>query len=381
MREGEKMAKKRNRKKEFKNKQRLDKKLETISPTDVNEALPKCEKTIEELRSNAYEAINRLKRLLVYSSISMKTNQALSDLEKQVIQDETRNIVESIISATEFLINSSQSILQNAISIRYILEALITTELLNREEEYKFILNLAFYPAQIARLNSIIDELKEEIKRLDKWTKRSDDRFVDMVTKFSENRSEGIIRDYREYEESLAIQFEKEEFNIYSDIETFQYPLPFEIRSIQISTQVIPEYEQRVIELERKRDLIADEIRKEPIIQRLFPNIKYQKSKVFKEIVDKKGTNGGTRSWDRKAADAELSNEYKFMYTYTSNLSHFASYSIKTSALVSFDEEKMLLKRLNLYLEKIIKNLKIFSQIDETIETTDLSMFNIIEIE
>ena len=69
------------------------------------------------------------------------------------------------------------------------------------------------------------------------------------------------------------------------------------------------------------------------------------------------------------------------MYTYTSNLSHFASYSIKTSTLVSFDEEKMLLKRLTLYLEKIIKNLKIFSQIDETIETIDLSMFNIIEIE
>ena len=41
----------------------------------------------------------------------------------------------------------------------------------------------------------------------------------------------------------------------------------------------------------------------------------------------------------------------------------------------------MLLKRLTLYLEKIIKNLKIFSQIDETNETIDLSMFNIIGIE
>ena len=244
--------KKNNRKKEFKHKHRLNKKLETISPIDSNEELPKCEKTVEELRSNANEAINRLKRLLVYSSISLKTNQVLSDLEKQVIQEETRNIVESIISATEFLINSSQSILQNA----------------------------------------ILDELKEEIKRLDKWTKRSEDRYLDMLTKFSENRNKEIIWDYREYEESLATQFENEEFNIYSDIETFQYPLPFEIRSRQISTQVIPEYEQRVIELERKRDLIAEEIRKEPIIQRLFPNIRYQKSKVFKEIVDKKGTNG-----------------------------------------------------------------------------------------
>ena len=41
------MAKKKNRKKEFKNKQRLDKKLETISPTDSNEALPKCKKLLK----------------------------------------------------------------------------------------------------------------------------------------------------------------------------------------------------------------------------------------------------------------------------------------------------------------------------------------------
>lgn len=375
------MAKKKNGKKEFKHQQKLSKKLKINSSSRANMESPRTEKTIEELRSNANEEIEKLKSLLPYLSISMKTNQILSGIEKQVIQDETRKIIESIISATEFLINGNQSILQNAISIRYILEALITTELLIREEEYKFILNLAFYPAQIARINSIIDELKEEIKRLDKWTERSNDRFLDMMTQFSENKREDIILDYREYEESLAREFEKEEFNIYSDIETFQYPLPFKIRSEQISTQVIPEFEQRVKELKDKQNLIADNLRKESIIQNLFPNIRNQKSKVFKEIVDKKGKNGGSRSWDSKAADADLSSEYKFMYAYTSNLSHFASYSITTSTLVSFDEEKMLLKRLALYLEKIRRNLKIFSQIDETIETIDFSMFNIIEIE
>lgn len=375
------MAKKKNRKKELRRQQKLSKKLKTNSFSSANMESPRSEKTIGELRSNANEEIEKLKCLLPYLSISMKTNQILSDIEKQVIQDETRKIIKSIISATEFLINGNQSILQNAISIRYILEALITTELLIREEEYKFILNLAFYPAQIARLNSIMDELKEEIKRLDKWTERSRGRYVDMITQFSENEREDIILDYREYEESLAREFEKEEFNIYSDIETFQYPLPFKIRSEQISTQVIPEFEQRVKELQDKQNLIADNLRKESIIQNLFPNIRYQKSKVFKEIVDKKGKNGGSRSWDSKAADADLSSEYKFMYAYTSNLSHFASYSITTSTLVSSYEEKMLLKRLTLYLEKIRRNLKIFSQIDETIETIDFSMFNIIEIE
>ena len=193
------MAKKKNRKKELRRQQKLSKKLKTNSFSSANMESPRSEKTIGELRSNANEEIEKLKCLLPYLSISMKTNQILSDIEKQVIQDETRKIIKSIISATEFLINGNQSILQNAISIRYILEALITTELLIREEEYKFILNLAFYPAQIARLNSIMDELKEEIKRLDKWTERSRGRYVDMITQFSENEREDIILDYRSY--------------------------------------------------------------------------------------------------------------------------------------------------------------------------------------
>ena len=68
------------------------------------------------------------------------------------------------------------------------------------------------------------------------------------------------------------------------------------------------------------------------------------------------------------------------MYSYTSNLSHFASYSIKTSNLISVDEERLLLKRLRVYLYKIVNNLKIFSQLDEDIASMDHEMFHVIEL-
>ena len=98
------MAKKKNGKKEFKHQQKLSKKLKINSSSRANMESPRTEKTIEELRSNANEEIEKLKSLLPYLSISMKTNQILSGIEKQVIQDETRKIIESIISATEFLL-------------------------------------------------------------------------------------------------------------------------------------------------------------------------------------------------------------------------------------------------------------------------------------
>lgn len=379
------MSKKRvNRKKEIRRSQRLQaRQKKTSKSSDEIYTVVDNDKTRitnQKLRSDIENTIKQLKFLKVQVVMSLKNNQILSNLEKQIIQDETKKIVDSIISAIDFLITGHQSILQNAISVRYILEALITTELLVKEEEYKFILNLAFYPAQIARLQAVVNELQEEIKRLEKWTKLSEEKYVHMLVEFDKSRDESVVRAYHEYEKSLAIEFDKQEFNIYSDIESFQYPLPFEIRAEQIRLHAIPEYEKRIKELQEKQDLIATDIRKEPIIQRLFPDINYQKTRVFKEIVDKKGTNNGARSWDKKAEDTGLGSEYRFMYSYTSNLSHFASYSIKTSNLISVDEERLLLKRLRVYLYKIVNNLKVFSQLDEVIASMDHEKFNVIEL-
>lgn len=378
----QKKRKKEKRKKRLKNLKTEKKKITKTAVAPSNSAI--SETTVEDLKKSIREEIDRLKLLEILSIESLKDSPDFSNLEKQIIQDETKNIVDSIISATDFLMTEQQNILQNAISVRYILEALITTELLIKEEEYKFILSLAFYPAQKARLKALIEELREEIKRLETWTEKEESEYAKMLNSCHQNQDSEkvneIVRNFHEFELSLVNKFDEEEFNIYSDANSFhQYPLPFAIRAEEIKG-AIPQYEKMVSELENQENIIATKLRNEDVIKRLFPNIGHQKTLVFKEIVDKKGNKGGVRSWDKKAEDAGLFSEYKFMYAYTSNISHFASYSITTSNFMSFDEEKMLLKRIRIYLKRIINNLEKFSNINEDNKNYLYSNFYIVDL-
>lgn len=65
-------------------------------------------------------------------------------MEKQVIQDISKGIIRKARSVTEFLISKDDLILQNAVSLRYILEILITIILMNKEKEYKLVGFLRF---------------------------------------------------------------------------------------------------------------------------------------------------------------------------------------------------------------------------------------------
>ena len=58
--------------------------------------------------------------------MDLKNNTNLSNLEKQVIQDISVEIIRKTKSTSSFLISDYDSILQNAVSLRYILEILIT---------------------------------------------------------------------------------------------------------------------------------------------------------------------------------------------------------------------------------------------------------------
>ena len=63
--------------------------------------------------------------------MDLKNNTNLSNLEKQVIQDISVEIIRKTKSTSSFLISDYDSILQNAVSLRYILEILITIIFVN----------------------------------------------------------------------------------------------------------------------------------------------------------------------------------------------------------------------------------------------------------
>ena len=63
--------------------------------------------------------------------MDLKNNTNLSNLEKQLIQDISVEIIRKTKSTSSFLISDYDSILQNAVSLRYILEILITIIFVN----------------------------------------------------------------------------------------------------------------------------------------------------------------------------------------------------------------------------------------------------------
>ncbi|WP_428815948.1 hypothetical protein [Lactococcus lactis] len=317
----------------------------------------------DEIKEKLLEQIEMIKKLKYYSEISIQNNKKLSNVEKQITKDITHNTIDAMINSTNFLTNESQTILQNAISLRYVLEILIVTTLLRDEKGYKFVMYLGFYQSQILRQQAMIDELKLESERLDKWNEKWRAESLEYITKNGEPMPTGM-RDRRQT--ILFKEFSRLELNIYSDLKNLESHT-FSGLSWRIKNEIIPNYQSKIEELKKKKKEVARELVKEPVIKSLFPNIGLQQSKVFKEISDKNGEKGA-RSWFEKAKDANLEEEYKFMYSLTSNLSHYASYSMMTSNMYGVDEELILLRRLNIYLKRIYENLMEFSQIGKNID-------------
>lgn len=298
--------------------------------------------------------------------IALKGNNNLSDLEKQIIQNISVAIIRKTMSASNFLISDDNSILQNAVSLRYVLEILITITLMNKEEEYKFINYIAFYNSQEDTQKIIIQELEREKNTLENYAKIYFEKTASFIEK---NQKSLTLEEQGAILDDLIDKYIEREFFIIGTKQNLE-DNTFGGLADLIDIAIIPKYKEKIKKLDETKKEIAKVLRNELIIKKCFPKIGNQESRVFKEIKDKKGKNGRARSWFEKAKDAGLEGEYNFIYKYTSNLSHFISYSSETkSNYDNLDEKFMVLNRLNSYLNKIYDNLKIFSQVSsETID-------------
>lgn len=81
-----------------------------------------------------------------------------------------QNILASIINSSEFIKSNKGNILQNMISIRFIFEGLITSMLLNQDEEYVFKLYYDLLSSERKNIEYRKKQLEQEIKILESYT-------------------------------------------------------------------------------------------------------------------------------------------------------------------------------------------------------------------
>lgn len=253
-------------------------------------------------------------------------------------------IVDKIIEINNNLINdNSYNMITLSSNFRYILETMISTELLLKEPEYKFRIYLSLHLHNKEKHKKIIERLKSEIVILEKL-ESEEKKSLELLRNSNIEKSDRMEKYQEVINHFIRLAYENPMMFLEGVKEnTFWGQLHM------LKTKMLPKYESDLQEIENKMLVLSKQLSKSPEINSLF-NINRQQSKVFKEIPD-------NRSWEVKASIVGLQSEYKFFYDYTSALMHFTSYSILTKHNLDNGEVFLLYNMIVQYVTKIYDNI------------------------
>lgn len=277
----------------------------------------------------------RMIQKAIYKNRESK-NKNIVTIKSEII---LQNILSSIIRSSIFIINNQKNILQNMISIRFIFEGLITLIFLTQDEDYMFKLYYDLLSSERKYIKYRKERLEEEIKILE-----------NSADKFSKNIAvtpKEIVKQ-EEIELEFFRQIIQDNFFIHTSYnDLYKNGLNFQIYCLK--EKGIPYYDNKLQELDDKEVIFFQDLKSHA---KLFKN--KSKEEIQKEF--KK-----TRiNWKEKAIQAKLEDDYNFIYGFSSSLSHFSGYSLLTSSTYDPKEEEMILRRLEIYLEKIKSNINLY---------------------
>lgn len=244
-------------------------------------------------------------------------------------------------------------LVRNISSLRYAFEALVLSRLLIKEPLFVYSVYLGIHKIQEDQIENHISRLKEEIKFFEELEKMDSDDAVELGMFTAEMHDKGQHAEVGKsgsklFENMAKIDSIKDErITLWSEnVEHIGYGFHAQI----LREKVLPEYLERQKHLKDLNKKRAKSMIKNGLFN-LFADSKGQESRVFKAAQD-------TRSWAQKAEDADLKEEYNFVYTYTSSIMHCTSYSFMTPDTLSKDEAGMIYKLSEQYIRHTLNNLE-----------------------
>jgi hypothetical protein len=294
--------------------------------------------------------IENLKELAVLekeflSSIEQKKNLFFKFHQKEKFYL-SFNIVEKIILIQESIIKENATLIEINSSLRYILETLIQTELLYNESEYTFKLFYSIYNHQVNKCEKIIERIEREMEIMGQY--EQEDSKINDIKISSIKRNEDIQEINTKHKEATQKLDEK------ADLEFTMFTLDYKwygygLTQSMMQSDLLPQYEKRLKHLQELKVNKAKEIVKDERILQHF-DFGRQHSQVFQKLKD-------NRSWEAKAQQTGLENEYKLVYDLTSALLHSTSYSYLTENDMKEHEIEMALTLSYKYSKKIMVNI------------------------
>lgn len=270
----------------------------------------------------------------------------------------SNSIIETLKSSFDDVFNCNANIYQRAHSLRYLFEALISTSLLVKEENYKEKLFYFYYLQQIEKLEILIKKAEREIQQLEDLEIKLKSIQEKYLPKIIASNVDSQSR------QNLMDEMDKKEDQLYDKLERLPTLFTKEAKSNGagfqahlVRDQNLNIYQKSLINMNEEFNDIVNKLSKNQEFNKRF-NINGQASKVKKVLKD-------SRTWVKKAKDVELIEEYRFVYNYTSSILHFTSYSFFTRNDVPSDESNVINRLALKYISGILSNLDSFLKIPE----------------
>lgn len=293
---------------------------------------------------------NEIETLIIKEKELQDKIKGLTDLFKSFQEVEKQNlsnsIIDKLIRIQESVLSDNITLIEAYASVRYVLETLIQTELLLKESSYTFKLYYSICTHQIDKYQKFINRIHEEIKIMESY-ENEDKKLMDIVTdRIAKGEDSSLVmKEHDEAQKQLDDKADLEFTMFTPDYKTNGYGFTAHL----LKNKILLDYKQALKDIEESNKKTAKSIVKQERISTLF-DFKNQYSRVFKELKD-------GRSWEKKAEEANLSNEYKVIYDLSSALLHSTSYSYNTSSDYTDADKDIALKMIFKYSKKINHNI------------------------
>lgn len=228
---------------------------------------------------------------------------------------------------------------------RNIFENLVWLRLMNSDRQFGLVFYAQLLRNQIESVQAVLRKVADEATLFDEFEGLDSDA---METKFLEGMKAGRLKE-EVIREAIAAQWlqsdqlddlMRREFSLYASQAT-QNGYGFQAHLIR--TKVIPEYENRLRELEDHKRLLDAEL---------------------PAIIDARHlglANASKWNWFDRASDVRMDSQYRFLYSFTSKLLHAIPLNIITDKELSSSEMMMVLDYIVISAADILKAVKDFS--------------------
>lgn len=297
---------------------------------------------IENIQQLHKQILSQIKEIDELPKTLNILKQNTSEVDLLIKFDISYFILSKLSSLVKILFNSQNDLVLISNVVRYSLEALITTRLLIKENDYFLKIYFSNYFNKERKGNSFIKRAQYEITIFEKL-ETEEKRLLSEIDfdKIKEIKITDIF-------DKVDVNLEQNTFMFDDDVKNNGYSF----QAYLIENKIIKYFKEQIDFVKKSKDEKARELYKCEFINKLYPNIN-QYTELFNLTKE-------SRPWQKKAIDVNLGHEYETIYELTSSLMHFTAYSFFTVKDIHDEEIRLYLKFISQYLKHIIVNIKAF---------------------